>query len=108
VRAIQGTESIEAPDEGAGPNRVQRPARSADLALSLRSLELAADVAASTTEQVNLALAEMNALARRVEDAGEVPEANRVLAGINRKIDMLRDALGATRSALRSQLSGAA
>jgi hypothetical protein len=108
VRAIEGTERVEAPDGGAGHGRVQRPARSGDLALSLRSLELAADVAGSTTEQVNLALAEMNSLARRVEDAGEPPDAERVLAEINRKVDMLRDALGATRSMLSSQLSGTA
>jgi hypothetical protein len=108
VRAIQGTERIVAADDGSGPDRAQRTARSADLALSLRSLELAADVVGSTTEQVNLALAEMNALARRVEDADEVPDTHRVLAEINRTIDMLRDALDATRSALKSELSGAA
>jgi hypothetical protein len=50
----------------------------------------------------------MNSLARRVEDAGEPPDAERVLAEINRKVDMLRDALGATRSMLSSQLSGTA
>ena len=106
VRAIQGTEHGDAAD--GGPGEAGPPTRSGDLALSLRSLELAADVAGSTTEQVNLALAEMNALARRVEHAGEVPEAARVLAEITRNIDMLRDALCATRSALRSHLSAAA
>jgi hypothetical protein len=109
VRAIHGMEIAEAvPGAPSGHDRADHSAANGDLALSLRSLELAAEVAGSTTEQVTLALAEMNALVRGIGDAGEAPDAERVLAEINRRIDLLRDALGATLDALRAQLSGAA
>ena len=109
VRAIHGIERAEAaPGAPSGHDRAEHSAANGDLALSLRALELAAEVAGSTTEQVTLALAEMNALVRGLGDAGEAPDADRVLAEINRKIDLLRDALDATLGALRSQLRGAA
>jgi hypothetical protein len=88
-----------------GADRRNGSARSNDLALSLRALELAAEVAGSTTEQVNLALGEINALARRTGDAGEPQEAGRTLAEINQKIEGLRTALSATHAALETRSS---
>ncbi|MGH6901237.1 MAG: hypothetical protein ACREIR_00695 [Geminicoccaceae bacterium] len=107
VCAIRRT-GREADADGSGAGRRHRPARTGDLALALRALEAATDVAGSTTEQVNLALGEMNALARRANGGDERGEADRTLAEINHKIDGLRAALTATRAMLRSRSSGAA
>ena len=107
VCAIRRT-GREADADGSGAGRPHRTARAGDLALALRALEAATDVAGSTTEQVNLALGEMNALARRANGGDEQGEADRTLAEINHKIDGLRAALTATRAMLRSRSSGAA
>jgi hypothetical protein len=96
VCAIRRT-GREADSDGSGAARPHRTARAGDLALALRALEAATDVAGSTTEQVNLALGEMNALARRANGGAEREEADRTLAEINHKIDGLRAALTATR-----------
>jgi hypothetical protein len=107
VCAIRRT-GRKADSDGSGHGRPHRTARTGDLALALRALEAATDVAGSTTEQVNLALGEMNALARRANGGDEQGEADRTLAEINHKIDGLRAALTATRAMLRSRSSGAA
>jgi hypothetical protein len=107
VCAIRRT-GREADSEGSGAGGPPRTARAGDLALALRALEAATDVAGSTTEQVNLALGEMNALARRANGGDEQGEADRTLVEINHKIDGLRAALTATRAMLRSRSSSAA
>jgi hypothetical protein len=107
VCAIRRT-GREADAGGSGAGRHHRPARTGDLALALRALEAATDAACSTTEQINLALGEMNALARRANGGGEQGKADGTLAEINHKFDGLRAALTATRAMLRSRSSGAA
>jgi ribosomal protein S15P/S13E len=70
------------------------------------ALEQAADVAGSATEQVNLALGEINALARHADEAGEPHDARRALAEIDRQIEGLSAALSATGAALGSPSRG--
>jgi hypothetical protein len=107
VCAIRRT-GREADADPSARGRPRRAARAGDLALALRALEAATDVAGSTTEQVNLVLGEMNALARRANGGGEQRGTDRTLAEIHHKVDGLRAALIATRAMLRSRSSSAA